>query len=83
MLMYQSIPAPRYTRVIWLEFSPVQWGIWPKWDPPGRAFDFQVKTLVSRCKQKEFILFFPSACVPCSLAIAAVDFMCNQKILYR
>ena len=25
---------------IWLALSSVQWGIWPKWGPPGGAFDF-------------------------------------------
>ena len=58
--------------IIWLEFCSIQWGIWPKMTPAQLATWFCVKTC-QRCRQKDFLKFFPhSACVPCSRAIALI-----------
>ena len=47
-------PPPRQSLGIWLALSSVQWGIWPKWGPPGGAFDFPVKNIYQRSEPKGF-----------------------------
>ena len=51
-------PPPGQSPSIWLAFSSIQWGIWPKMRPPGGAFDFCVKSSVSGQKQKDFEIFW-------------------------
>ena len=71
--LFQSRPSPLgNTPSIWLQVCSIQWGIWPKMTPAQLAIWFCVKTC-QRCRQKDFLKFFPhSVCVPCSWAIALI-----------
>ena len=71
--LFQSRPSPLgNTPSIWLQVCSIQWGIWPKMTPAQLAIWFCVKTC-QRCRQKDFLKFFPhSVCVPCSWASALI-----------